>query len=280
MNLSGASLLALSATALTSTQAWIQPVGSRSRAQFGAGVVPVARQLDSGTNRAMQQAFSGASSMRGATVNHLPGKTTALTAVNDADNGAELGAETGPSEGLPTDKIARESRELIRDSKTLSFGLPSVMGDHTELSYAPFVFEDKPLQFFVLGSPIAGASRALLAAAQTGKPAAVMFLAPEGDTKQMFARKRVILQVQAKIVPRNSEQWHRQVDQMREKFGNVVNMISAMPDFNMVALSPTSGRLIKGFGQAHDLVGDNLESSRPAIGDHKAEGGQHRGNAD
>lgn len=264
MNVSGASLLALcAASSLTSGQAFT------TRGPQKAGILPK-------VNSAVSQLGGGSSlspkvNILGAAVNdpRIGGlsQTVALHGLSATALNAHS-ADAAPE--ASADKIAAECRDFIASCKTLTFGLPSADGDHTELSYAPFSFEDKPMTFYVLGSQIAGASRALLSAAQTDKPATVLFMAPEAETKQMFARKRAAMQVKAELVPKGSEEWQAQIGKLRERYGKIVETLSAMPDFSLVALKPFKGRFIKGFGQAHDLVGSDLMASKPATGGHQS----------
>jgi len=272
MKVSSASLLALGVSSLTGSQAWTQPGSALSKIQSASG------QVDPGSSVMMRPAVNDPRMGQAVSSISLQRMTSsALFSQRDHDvpghNPHDFSANdvaSAAARAEKNDNIAAECRELIGSCKTLSYGLPSVDGDNTELSYAPFSFEDKPMTFYVLGSQIAGASRALIDAAQTGKPASVMMMSPEADTKQMYARKRLILQVKAEAVPRGSEQWNTQVGKLRARFGRIVDTLSAMPDFSMVALKPFKGRFIKGFGQAHDLVGKDLMHSKPVTGRHQA----------
>lgn len=281
MNVYGALAATLGvASSLQKAQGFVQP---------GAG----AGKLLTGVNPAGSFAASGLSApprmdALGAAVNdpravssNLPvSRTSALQGISttalsaQSSDAAEHSQEANLAQNVSgkSDKIAQEARALIQSSKSLSFGLPSVDGKSTELSYAPFTFEDQPMRFYVLGSPIASASEALIGSAQTGKPTAVLFMAPESETRQMYARTRLALQVHAKPVEKGSAEWQEQIGKLRERYGKIVETLSAMPDFAMVSLEPFEGRFIKGFGQAYDLVGDDLMQSQPAMGDHKSGG--------
>lgn len=43
--------------------------------------------------------------------------------------------------------------------------------------------------------------------------------------------------------------------QYRDRFGTMVDLLESLPDFQLFELSPTSGQLVLGFGQAHELSG-------------------------
>lgn len=279
MKLSSASLLALSASSvINGGQAFLQNGGSVAPNLGGTGnkvnlhnaaftQSGAAGQLANAVNDPRMVGVNGVTTLEGV-------RTSALLAHGEnAENhhGVDESHQTQGREsaGGEPDKIAAESRALIEASKTLSFAVPGDKGDHTELSYAPFSFEDKPMTFYVLGSPIAGASRALIASAQSGKPTAVLFMAPESETRQMFARKRLALQVHAEPVARDSKEWGEQIEKLRGRYGKIVETLSMMPDFSMLALKPFKGRLIKGFGQIYDLAGENLMHSEPVRRGHE-----------
>ncbi len=142
-------------------------------------------------------------------------------------------------------KLRAQSRSLVL-ATTDAGGLPSV-------SYAPFVYDDEG-SFLVFVSGLSAHTGHLLSTAV----AAVLLIEDESATKQIFARKRISYRCDITLVDGNESYYQSMLDRMASRFGNVVDILRALPDFRMFRLSPVSGRFVTGFGQAYDLAGRDL----------------------
>ncbi len=91
-----------------------------------------------------------------------------------------------------------------------------------------------------------------------GRKASVMFIEDESATKQIYARERLTLEASASQVERDSEVWNAAIAELKETHGKVVNIISDMGDFILIALNPLKGSYVNGFGSAYS-VDENLE---------------------
>ena len=123
------------------------------------------------------------------------------------------------------------------------------------ISYAPFI-QDSQGNFYIFISQLASHTQDLL---QQSK-AAVMLIADERDTRQIFARTRVSYDCEAFAIQRDAPEYAALLDAMQARFGEVVGVLRGLGDFVLFKLKPTSGRFVLGFGQAFILTGDNLQT--------------------
>ncbi len=142
--------------------------------------------------------------------------------------------------------------QLLEGAKTLQLATLDVSGE-ASISYAPFVRDDAG-NFYIFISGLASHTQEVL----QHPVVAVMVIADEQDTRQMFARTRATYRCVAEVVARD-EVLHAQIlDAMEVRFGNVVGLLRGLGDFVMFRLKPQSGRFVMGFGQAFVLAGEGL----------------------
>jgi len=121
-----------------------------------------------------------------------------------------------------------------------------------EVSYAPLIWLDDDCYLFL--SELA---------AHTGnlrQNPAISLLLVEETGSNPFARKRISLQGSAEAIARNDQLFTRVIAQFRRRFGEVMDLIEPLPDFQLFRVRLERGRFIRGFGQAYDLSGPALES--------------------
>ena len=135
-------------------------------------------------------------------------------------------------------------KDLLASQQTLLLSTVSSKGV-PDLSYAPFV-KDQAGCFYILVSELAEHTANLLAQPQ----ASVMFIRPETESRNLFARERVIFNCIATEVQSTDPLYRFQLNALETKFGEVVGLLRSLADFHLFALSPQSGRYIVGFGQA------------------------------
>jgi putative heme iron utilization protein len=127
-----------------------------------------------------------------------------------------------------------------------SAGLP-------EVSYAPFIWAENSCFLFL--SDLAQHTSNIRGAASIS----VMAIEDERDSRSPFARRRIILQGKAVELARNNPLFKPVLSSFRNRFGDIMDLIEPLQDFNLFQITPTSGRFIKGFGQAFELAGENLQ---------------------
>lgn len=133
----------------------------------------------------------------------------------------------------------------------------ATIGEQNEpyASYSPFAIGDDCL--YVLLSEMAVHANNL----QENPKAAVMIIADEDSSKELFARKRVNYSIQADLLTYETEQWTLGINALANRHGDRINSISQLDDFKLFKLKPTGGRYVKGFGKAYTLAGNSLTGS-------------------
>lgn len=140
--------------------------------------------------------------------------------------------------------VAPKVQELINASKSVILATVDAEGNPNS-SYAPFVQVDQT--FYILVSFMAKHTKNLA----DGRKTSIMFIEDESATKQIYARERLTLEAATSQIERDSEVWNTVVGKLRETHGKVVEVISEMGDFILIALQPLKGSYVNGFGSAY-----------------------------
>jgi len=120
-------------------------------------------------------------------------------------------------------------------------------------SYAPFI-EDETGHFYIFVSQLAAHTQDLLA----NPEASILLLEDEQDARQIFARQRISYQCHVEIIDKEHANYLARLNQMEDRFGNVIGLLRTLPDFILFCLTPYEGQYVKGFGKAYKLSGENL----------------------
>ncbi len=147
--------------------------------------------------------------------------------------------------------IAPKVQELINASKSIILATVDAEGNPNS-SYAPFVQVEQT--FYILVSFMAKHTKNLA----DGRKTSIMFIEDESATKQIYARERLTIEATTSQIERDSQVWTDVVAQLKEAHGKVVDVISEMGDFILIALQPVKGSYVNGFGSAY-FVDANLE---------------------
>ena len=122
------------------------------------------------------------------------------------------------------------------------------------MGYAPFA-EDEQRHFFVYLSDLAIHTSAL----RESQKASVLLIEDEAHAREVFARKRIIFQCTAHQVPRKSDLWLSRMENLKERFGDLVSTLQTLSDFHLFRLQPQSGTFITGFGQTYSITGGRMD---------------------
>ena len=141
-------------------------------------------------------------------------------------------------------RITTEFHELISSQQTLILATVSI-NNLPQISYAPYV-RDQDGAFFIYVSELAQHTENLLKNQRTS----VLFIRPESESNNLFARERVVFNCCVEEIKRDDENFESQLQAMQKKFGEVVETLCALPDFHLFAFRPESGRYVAGFGRA------------------------------
>ncbi|BDU36600.1 heme utilization protein HutZ [Vibrio nigripulchritudo] len=148
-------------------------------------------------------------------------------------------------------RLGPEIKEFREERKTLQLATVDEE-NRPNVSYAPFVQNENG--YFVLISEIARHARNLA----TNPQVSIMMIEDEDTSKQLFARKRLTFDATASVIDREAAQWGEVIDQMRDRFGDIIDGLSQLQDFKLFKLTPIKGLFVKGFGQAFQVSGDDL----------------------
>lgn len=147
--------------------------------------------------------------------------------------------------------VAPKVKELIANTKSVILATVDAEGNPNS-SYAPFVQVENI--FYILVSFMARHTKNL----SEGRKTSVMFIEDESATKQIYARERLTIEATTSQIERDSETWKTVIAKLKENHGKVIDVISEMGDFILIALQPVKGSYVNGFGSAY-FVDSNLE---------------------
>ncbi|MGB3299467.1 MAG: pyridoxamine 5'-phosphate oxidase family protein [Phormidesmis sp.] len=153
---------------------------------------------------------------------------------------------------LSSDQLAQLYQSFPTQFKSVVLATVSLTGE-PQASYAPCVIdEERNIYIFVSG--LSAHTQNLTA---TGK-ASALFVEDEAKTPQMFARKRLSYDCVASLLERESDHWTAITQQFESRFGNIIEVMTGLPDFRIFQLRPQSGRFVVGFGAAYDVDPSDL----------------------
>jgi len=147
--------------------------------------------------------------------------------------------------------VAPAVNELIEKCKSVILATMDAEGN-PNASYAPFARIGN--KFYILVSFMARHTKNL----RDGKKASVMFIEDESATKQIYARDRLTIDAATLQIERDTPEWNLAVEKLKEAHGKVLDLLTGMDDFIMIALSPVKGAYVNGFGSAY-FVDEQLE---------------------
>jgi putative heme iron utilization protein len=119
--------------------------------------------------------------------------------------------------------------------------------------YTPYLHQ-APGRFYIFVSQLAAHTRHLLA----NGTVAIMVIADEQSTSQIFARARVSYLCDAKHLAPDSHDYTMVLDDYQQRHGKMAGLLRQLPDFVLFQLQPQSGQFVMGFGQAYTLTGEDL----------------------
>lgn len=148
-------------------------------------------------------------------------------------------------------------QQLLDQTQSLQMATLNAQGGPA-ISYAPFIRDEQGC-FYVFISQLASHTRDLLQHPQV----AIMVIADEHETRQIFARTRATYQCQVEVIGRDEALYNPLLDRMQARFGEVMGVLRGLGDFVLFRLKPQTGRFVMGFGQAFVLAGQCLQELQP-----------------
>jgi len=87
----------------------------------------------------------------------------------------------------------------------------------------------------------------------------LMLIENEGEAANPFARRRIMLDASVLVIARDDILFERVLAEFHRRFGKIMTLIEPLPDFSLFRVCLRAGRFVRGFGQAYDLSGENLD---------------------
>lgn len=128
-----------------------------------------------------------------------------------------------------------------------------------EASYAPYLYRDGAFYLF-----LSGLARHSANLRRSGR-VSLLFLEPEAETRQIFARRRLSYDCEAERVPRQAAEWEPVLTAFTQRFGPVMDTLRELADFELFRLRPRRGQYVRGFGQAFRLGGEGLDRPEQVV---------------
>ena len=119
--------------------------------------------------------------------------------------------------------------------------------------YTPYLYR-APNTFYIFVSQLAAHTRHLL----DNETVAIMIIADEQSTSEIFARTRVSYQCKAIRIAPDHHDYTTVLDDYQQRHGKMTSLLRQLPDFVLFQLKPMSGQFVMGFGKAYCLTGDDL----------------------
>lgn len=121
-----------------------------------------------------------------------------------------------------------------------------------DASYAPFV-KDEAYHFYIFVSGLSPHTQNLLSTAK----ASILLIDDEANTPQIFARRRLSYSCSVTPMSRDTEAWQQIIQAFHQRFGEIIDVLSSLQDFQLMRLTPDAGRFVVGFGAAYEVDPEN-----------------------
>ncbi|MCV6591266.1 MAG: pyridoxamine 5'-phosphate oxidase family protein [Marinobacterium sp.] len=144
-------------------------------------------------------------------------------------------------------QLQQNMQQLQEESKTL---LLSTLSSELmpEISYTPCARREDGA-FFVFISELAAHTSNMRVHPQVS----VMFIRDERESRNLYARERLIWRCQAESVSRESGEYEAGLALLEKVQGNIVSMLRTLSDFHLFVLRPVAGSYVVGFGRAYKV---------------------------
>lgn len=143
-------------------------------------------------------------------------------------------------------QVHEQMQQLISQQNSVHLATATPSGQ-PEASYAPFIATDSGVYLYL--SQLAAHSRNL----QQNPKLSLLFIEPEHEAADYFARRRVTWTCELEAIQRETEQWQKVMNQFEAKHGETVQLIRQLADFTLYFCRPVKANVVLGFAQAYTL---------------------------
>ena len=163
------------------------------------------------------------------------------------------------TKALPNQDIIASVEQLLERIGSLQLATVDESG-HPSISYTPYLMRED--RFYIFISELAAHTGNL----KQSPNCQIMLIEDEADTKNIFARKRLILKCHAAFLERTHPNWESCLEAFEQKHGNTVSLLKTLKDFWLIELQPTEGSFVQGFAQAFAFQGMDFGSAQQVSG--------------
>lgn len=153
----------------------------------------------------------------------------------------------------PLQSVLRDFESFIDQHQSVIIGSLSPL-HKAEASYAPYIKLNGAYYIYI--SELAKHTTNLI----EDPHASLLFIEAEKEAKNIYARKRATLETNSVEIERDSIEWENVMNSLEERFGEMINMLRGLLDFHLFKLSPQKAVFVRGFAQAYELTGENLQT--------------------
>ena len=150
----------------------------------------------------------------------------------------------------PEQDLTTAYRSLIDSQKTLLLSTASVTKG-AEISYAAYVQDQQG--FYIYVSELAKHTANML----INRQASILFIQPETEADNLFARERVMFNCRVQEVRRDEPLYDEKLQSMQNRFGETVSILRSLTDFHLLQLIPVDGQYVAGFGKEYAIDFDS-----------------------
>ena len=154
--------------------------------------------------------------------------------------------------------IITAAREFLTTFESMQLATVNSIGQPMA-SYAPFVRLDNG-QLGIFISDLAAHTANL----RNQPVASALFIESETQAKQIFARKRLMLECGVSMHQRESAESSRVLKAMQQRFGDIIAQLTPLADFHVFTLSLTQATYVTGFAQASVFSGSTFNANTSA----------------
>lgn len=135
-------------------------------------------------------------------------------------------------------------------SEVRSLSLATMMDKKIPLaSYTPFAVNQNENKLWIMISDLAVHSKNL----NETPLCSILIMRDECESPQIYLRERIQLEMKSRMIERSTDGWIEGCKALKERHGDLLDILEQLADFHLFELSPISGRYVVGFGKAFEL---------------------------
>ncbi len=156
--------------------------------------------------------------------------------------------------GKSEPNLPQEVIDFRYNFKSVVLATISSDGD-PDASYTPYTPDDSG-NFLIFVSELAQHTKNLLHSPKIS----LLWIEAEEHSRNLFARRRLTLQCDARELQSGTAQWDAALTRMQHLHGKTIEVLRSLPDFHLFTLTAHRGNYVRGFAKAFTASGEELRS--------------------